>query len=55
MCSLTNEQVFAELYYTKKIIHEVLGVTIQTWRPPYGDIDDRVRVSQPLPFFRFSD
>ncbi|BGO93650.1 hypothetical protein NBRC10512_002914 [Rhodotorula toruloides] len=43
MTSLTNEQVFAELYYSKKAIKDVLGVTVQCWRPPYGDVDDRVR------------
>ncbi|GAA5986147.1 hypothetical protein JCM10908_006431 [Rhodotorula pacifica] len=43
MTSLSNEQVFAELYYSKKAIKDVLGVTVQCWRPPYGDVDDRVR------------
>lgn len=43
MTSLTNEQVFAELYYSKKAIKDVMGVTVQCWRPPYGDVDDRVR------------
>lgn len=35
--------MFAELYYTKKAIHDVMGITITCWRPPYGDVDDRVR------------
>ncbi|GAA5845727.1 hypothetical protein JCM3766R1_001151 [Sporobolomyces carnicolor] len=43
MTSLSNEQVFAELYYSKKAIKDVIGVTVQCWRPPYGDVDDRVR------------
>ncbi|GAA5926299.1 uncharacterized protein JCM15063_000240 [Sporobolomyces koalae] len=43
MTALTNEQVFAELYYSKKAIKDVIGVTVQCWRPPYGDVDDRVR------------
>ncbi|KAH9819166.1 hypothetical protein DFH28DRAFT_957846 [Melampsora americana] len=43
MTGLTNEQVFAELYFSKKIIKDVLGVTVQCWRPPFGDVDDRVR------------
>ncbi|KAK4698819.1 hypothetical protein P7C70_g7449, partial [Phenoliferia sp. Uapishka_3] len=43
MTSLTNEQVFAELYYSKKAIKDVLGITVACWRPPYGDVDDRVR------------
>jgi peptidoglycan/xylan/chitin deacetylase (PgdA/CDA1 family) len=36
MVSLTNEQAFAELYYSKKAIHDVLGITVQCWRAPYG-------------------
>jgi hypothetical protein len=44
MTALTNEQAFAELYYSKKAIHGVLGITVQCWRPPYGDVDDRIRV-----------
>lgn len=32
MTALTNEQVFAELYYSKKAIKDVLGVTVQCWR-----------------------
>ncbi|WFD36386.1 hypothetical protein MCUN1_003265 [Malassezia cuniculi] len=43
MTTLSNEQVFAELYYTGKIIKAVLGVTPRCWRPPFGDVDDRVR------------
>ncbi|KAF8261653.1 hypothetical protein EI94DRAFT_1605585 [Lactarius quietus] len=43
LTSLTNEQVVAELGWTRKAIQEVLGVTPTTMRPPYGDIDDRVR------------
>ncbi|GAA5880116.1 hypothetical protein JCM3774_004153 [Rhodotorula dairenensis] len=43
MTGLTDEQVFAELYFSKKAIKEVLGVTVRCWRPPYGDVDDRVR------------
>ncbi|KAI6149879.1 carbohydrate esterase family 4 protein [Pisolithus tinctorius] len=40
---LTTEQVVAELGWTRKAIKEVLGVTPTLMRPPYGDIDDRVR------------
>ncbi|KJA22623.1 carbohydrate esterase family 4 protein [Hypholoma sublateritium FD-334 SS-4] len=40
MTSLTSEEAFAELYYTIKL---VTGVTPTCWRPPYGDVDDRVR------------
>lgn len=43
MTQLTNDQVFAELYYTAKAIKDVAGVTPRCWRPPYGDVDDRVR------------
>ena len=43
MTSLTNEEIFAEFYYTAKAIRQVLGYTPRCWRPPYGDIDDRVR------------
>ncbi|CEG68631.1 Putative Chitin deacetylase [Rhizopus microsporus] len=41
--TLTNEEVLAELYYTQKAIKLATGVTPRYWRPPYGDIDDRVR------------
>jgi len=43
MTSMTNEEAFAELYYSKKMIHDVLGITVTCWRPPYGDVDDRIR------------
>jgi len=43
LTALTNEELFAELYYTKVAIKKVTGVTTQCWRPPYGDVDDRVR------------
>ncbi|GHJ90022.1 hypothetical protein NliqN6_6424 [Naganishia liquefaciens] len=44
MTALTNEQAFAELYYTRKAIKLITGVTPMCWRPPFGDIDDRIRV-----------
>ncbi|KAL4071907.1 carbohydrate esterase family 4 protein [Scleroderma citrinum] len=40
MTALTNSQAFAELYYTLKL---VVGVTPTCWRPPFGDVDDRIR------------
>jgi len=40
---LSNEEIIAELGWTKKVIKDVLGVTPNMMRPPYGDIDDRVR------------
>ncbi|CEP17107.1 hypothetical protein [Parasitella parasitica] len=43
MTSQSNEAVVAELYWTMKAIKEVTGVTTKCWRPPYGDVDDRVR------------
>ncbi|KAF0506319.1 chitin deacetylase [Gigaspora margarita] len=43
MTSLSNEGVLAELYYARKAIKYVCGVTPLCWRPPYGDVDDRVR------------
>ncbi|KDN53380.1 carbohydrate esterase family 4 protein [Tilletiaria anomala UBC 951] len=43
LTALTSSQIFAELYYTVKVIKYVVGVTVTSYRPPYGDIDDRVR------------
>ncbi|KAG9105334.1 chitin deacetylase, partial [Ceratobasidium sp. 392] len=43
LTTLTNEQIVAELGWTRKAIYDVTGVTTLTMRPPYGDIDDRVR------------
>jgi len=43
LTSLTNEQVFAELYYGKLAVKRVLGISSRCFRPPYGDVDDRVR------------
>ncbi|KAJ7038019.1 carbohydrate esterase family 4 protein [Mycena alexandri] len=43
MTALTNEAAFAELYYTIQAIKLVTGVTPQCWRPPMGDVDDRIR------------
>ncbi|PPQ62783.1 hypothetical protein CVT24_000477 [Panaeolus cyanescens] len=43
LTTLTNEQIIAELGWSKKAIKDVLGVTPNMMRPPFGDIDDRVR------------
>ena len=43
LTTLTNAEIVAELGWTKKAIKDVIGVTPNTMRPPYGDIDDRVR------------
>ncbi|CAO0798768.1 unnamed protein product [Mucor circinelloides] len=39
----TNIQIVAELYWTLKAIKAATGVTSRCFRPPQGDIDDRVR------------
>ncbi|KAG8904138.1 RHO1 GDP-GTP exchange protein 2, partial [Tulasnella sp. 403] len=43
LTTLTNEQIVAELGWTRQAIKDVIGVTPTSMRPPYGDIDDRVR------------
>ncbi|KAI7820110.1 hypothetical protein BC939DRAFT_479065 [Gamsiella multidivaricata] len=43
MTSLTNQQIVAELKWTEKAIFDTIGVTPLYWRPPYGDVDNRVR------------
>ncbi|KAF9433495.1 chitin deacetylase [Entomortierella beljakovae] len=41
--SLTNEQFIAEVKYTELAIKELCGFTPKYFRPPYGDIDNRIR------------
>ncbi|CAO3621367.1 unnamed protein product [Cunninghamella blakesleeana] len=43
MTTQSNIQVVAELYWALRAIKEATGVTTKCWRPPYGDVDDRVR------------
>jgi len=43
LTTLSNEEIIAELGWTKKAIKDITGLTPNTMRPPYGDIDDRVR------------
>ncbi|KAF9981029.1 chitin deacetylase [Mortierella antarctica] len=43
MTGLSNEQVVAELKWTEKAIFDIIGVSPIYWRPPYGDVDNRVR------------
>ncbi|KAF9433639.1 chitin deacetylase [Entomortierella beljakovae] len=43
MTSLSNEQIVAELKWTEKAIFDTIGVTPLYWRPPFGDVDNRVR------------
>ncbi|OCF40186.1 hypothetical protein I317_06011 [Kwoniella heveanensis CBS 569] len=44
MTGMSNEEAFAELYYTQKAIKTVTGLTPTCWRPPFGDVDNRIRV-----------
>jgi peptidoglycan/xylan/chitin deacetylase (PgdA/CDA1 family) len=39
LTTLTNEQIIAELGWSKKAIKDVLGVTPNMMRPPFGDIE----------------
>ncbi|KAJ3010174.1 chitin deacetylase [Thoreauomyces humboldtii] len=41
--TLTNQELVAEIKYTEAIIYNATGLLPTMWRPPYGDIDDRVR------------
>ncbi|TPX38106.1 hypothetical protein SmJEL517_g00104 [Synchytrium microbalum] len=43
LTSLTNAQIVAEMMYTAAIIHKNTGLSVRYFRPPYGDMDDRVR------------
>ncbi|TFK28125.1 glycoside hydrolase/deacetylase [Coprinopsis marcescibilis] len=43
LTTLTTEQVIAELGWSKKIIKDTLGITPNQMRPPFGDMDERVR------------
>ncbi|KAJ1340904.1 hypothetical protein BSLG_004380 [Batrachochytrium salamandrivorans] len=40
---LTNEQIVAEFMWTVTVIKDAVGIVPKYYRPPYGDIDDRVR------------
>jgi peptidoglycan/xylan/chitin deacetylase (PgdA/CDA1 family) len=39
LTSMSNEEVIAELGWSRKIIKDVLGVTPNFMRPPFGDIE----------------
>ncbi|PWN46670.1 glycoside hydrolase/deacetylase, partial [Violaceomyces palustris] len=39
----TNEEIVAELGWTMQIIYDFSGYVPNTWRPPQGDVDNRVR------------
>ncbi|KAF9977234.1 chitin deacetylase [Actinomortierella ambigua] len=43
MTTLTNEEIVAELKWTEKYIFDHTGYRVKYFRPPYGDIDNRVR------------
>ncbi|TFK62627.1 glycoside hydrolase/deacetylase [Pluteus cervinus] len=43
LTSFASADAFAELYYTMQAIKLVTGVTPTCWRPPFGDVDDRIR------------
>ncbi|KAG0173299.1 hypothetical protein DFQ28_005954 [Apophysomyces sp. BC1034] len=43
MTTQSNIKVVAEFYWTLRAIKQTLGITPKCWRPPYGDVDDRVR------------
>jgi peptidoglycan/xylan/chitin deacetylase (PgdA/CDA1 family) len=43
MTTLTNEQAVAEFYWSLRAIKEATGVTPKCWRPPQGNVDDRIR------------
>lgn len=39
LTTLSNEEIIAELGWSKKVIKDVLGVTPNIMRPPFGDIE----------------
>lgn len=44
MTTLTNEQVVGELGWTMQALSDLNGGRVpKFWRPPYGDVDNRVR------------
>ncbi|KAJ7075245.1 carbohydrate esterase family 4 protein [Mycena belliarum] len=43
MTAFPNEGAFGELWYSMQAIKLVTGVTPTCWRPPFGDVDDRIR------------
>lgn len=43
MTSLSNEQVLGELGWTMQVIYDLSGRVPTLWRPPQGDLDNRVR------------
>ncbi|KAG0079932.1 chitin deacetylase [Linnemannia elongata] len=43
LTTLTNEQIVAEIKWTEKAILDATGLRVRYMRPPYGDVDNRVR------------
>jgi hypothetical protein len=43
MTLLTNEQIVAEIKYSESLVYAITGRVTKSLRPPYGNIDDRVR------------
>jgi len=43
LTSLSNEQIVAEVKWTEKAVFDITGLRMKYIRPPYGDIDNRVR------------
>ncbi|TPX46899.1 hypothetical protein SeMB42_g03537 [Synchytrium endobioticum] len=39
----SNSEIIMELWWTARIIKDVIGVTPRYMRPPFGNLDDRVR------------
>jgi peptidoglycan/xylan/chitin deacetylase (PgdA/CDA1 family) len=43
LTTLTNEQIVAEMKWTEKAVLDATGLRLKYMRPPYGDINNRVR------------
>ncbi|KAF9547941.1 chitin deacetylase [Mortierella hygrophila] len=43
LTTLTNQEIVAEIRWSEKAIRDVTGLTMKYVRPPFGDIDNRVR------------
>ncbi|KAF9585316.1 chitin deacetylase [Lunasporangiospora selenospora] len=43
LTTLTTEQIVAEIKWTEKAVFDITGIKMKYIRPPYGDIDNRVR------------
>ncbi|KAF9898550.1 chitin deacetylase [Lobosporangium transversale] len=43
LTTLSNEQIVAEMKWTEKAVMDATGLRLKYMRPPYGDINNRVR------------